>query len=502
MRIRLRLLLPLVVGVLVALGFIIAAAFVGGAVRAELITVPGVTADRAVESAVRVVGIAGALVTAVAVLASALIARMIAGPLIRMRDAAERLAEEEVAVEQETPVAEVQDVARGVARAAGELRSRHGREVRERSELAGLVEAVSEGILQTDAGGRVTRMNRAARTLLRLPEDAVGRPVGALFRIPELRELMDAAAQGRSTEAAEVVVDDRRILVSASPQDDGGTVATFVDLTDLRRLEEVRRDFVANASHELKTPLTSIRGYTETLLSGGLPESEETQFLATIARNAERLQRIVDDLLDLSRLEAGRWQPELAPVDVLKAAERCWLSFADRAADQGVTFSAESNTEAKGRADRSALEQIFSNLYDNALRYTPEGGRIRVTIHRVDIAPVDGAAPHRNGSHRRRASDAGSGGGGVGGGGGRGAAEGPWVVAEVADTGSGIPRDALPRIFERFYRVDPARSRAEGGTGLGLSIVRHMLESMGGGVDARSELGKGTIIRIWLPVAT
>ena len=495
MRIRLRVLLPLVVGGSVAVGFIIAAASVGDAVRDVLVTIPGVTADRAVESAVRVVGIAGVLVTVLAVLASVLIARMIAGPLGRIRDAAERLAEEEVAAEQDTPLAEVRDVARAIARAAGELRRRHGREVRERSELAGLVEAVSEGILQTDAGGRVTRMNRAARTLLRLPEDAVGRPVGALFRIPELRQMTDAASQGRSTEAAEVVVDDRRILVSVSPQDDGGTVATFVDLTDLRRLEEVRRDFVANASHELKTPLTSIRGYTETLLSGALPESEARQFLTTIARNAERLQRIVDDLLDLSRLEAGRWQPELSPVDVLKAAESCWLSFADRAADQGVTFSAESNTDEKGRADRNALEQIFANLYDNALRYTPEGGRIRVTTHRVDTAPVNGAAPHRNSSHSRGAGGVGSAGGG------RAAADGPWIVAEVADTGSGIPRDALPRIFERFYRVDPARSRAEGGTGLGLSIVRHMLESMGGGVDARSELGKGTIIRIWVPVA-
>ncbi|MGK7310761.1 MAG: sensor histidine kinase [Candidatus Longimicrobiales bacterium M2_2A_002] len=497
MRIQLRLLLPLVVGGSVAVGFIIAAASVGDVVREVLSTVPGVTTDRAVESAVRIVGIAGALVTAVTVLASVLIARMIAGPLSRMRDAAERLAGEEVAAEQDTPLAEIQDVARGIAGAVGELRDRHGREVRERSELARLVEAVSEGILQTDAGGRVTRVNRAAGTLLRLPEDAVGRPVGALFRIPELRELMDEAARGQSTDPAEVVVDDQRVLVSVSPQDDGGTVATFVDLTDLRRLEEVRRDFVANASHELKTPLTSIRGYTETLLSGGLAESEETQFLATIARNAERLQRIVDDLLDLSRLEAGRWQPELAPVDVMKAAESCWLSFADRAVDQGVTFSVESNTDEKGRADRSALEQIFSNLYDNALRYTPEGGRIRVTTHYADTAPVNGAAPHTNRGHRQGAdTDPGSAGGG-----GRGAAGGPWIVAEVADTGAGIPRDAIPRIFERFYRVDPARSRAEGGTGLGLSIVRHMLESMGGGVDARSELGKGTIIRIWLPVA-
>ena len=483
MRIRLQLLLPLAAAVIVAVGFLVVALLVGGAVRGALTTVPGLTADRAVESAVRVVAIAGVIVTVVAVITAVVIARLIVAPLSRMRAAAERLPEEDADPEQDTSLAEIRDVSRGISRAAGELRDLHGLEVRKRAELAGLLEAVSEGIIQVDADGRVTRANRASRRLLRLPEDVVGRPVGALFRSAELRTLMEAGARGHGTEAAEVVVDDQRILVTVGPQPDGGAVATFVDLTDLRRLEEVRRDFVANASHELKTPLTSIRGYTETLLSGGLPESEEKQFLVTISRNAERLQRIVDDLLDLSRLEAGRWQPELEPVDVIKAAESCWLSFADRAADQDVAFDVEKETDARARADRRALEQIFSNLYDNALRYTGEGGRIRVTVRLRNEEPGDGAVPR---THAARAGEPDAG-------------AGPWLVVEVADTGTGIPRDALARIFERFYRVDPARSRAEGGTGLGLSIVRHMLESMGGGVDARSELGKGTILRIWLP---
>ncbi len=492
MRIPLRVLLPLAVGAVVAAGFLIASLSVGGAIRGALTTVPGLTADRAVESGVRVVALTGTIITIIAVVVSAIIARLIVKPLRRMRAVAERLADEDVDAEQDTPVAEIRDVSRGISRAASELRDRHDRELRERSELSGLVEAVSEGIIQVDAEGRVTRANQASRRLLRLPEDAVGSPVGALFRNAELRKIMEAGAEGHATESAEVVIDEQRILVSVSPQQGGGAAATFVDLTDLRRLEEVRRDFVANASHELKTPLTSIRGYTETLLSGGLPESEEQQFLLTIARNAERLQRIVDDLLDLSRLEVGRWQPELEPVDVIKAADACWLSFADRAADQGVTFDAGSETDARAHADRRALEQIFSNLYDNALRYTGEGGRIRVSARLRETEPGDGAAPRtgagpRTAAVRSRPADD--------------ADTGPWLVVEVADTGTGIPRDALGRIFERFYRVDPARSRAEGGTGLGLSIVRHLLESMGGGVDARSELGKGTILRIWLPVA-
>lgn len=482
MRIRLKLLLPLAVAVVVAAGFLVASLSVGGAVRAALTTVPGVTADRAVESAVRVVALTGVFVTLAAAAVSALLARMIVNPLSRMRTVAERLAEEGADPDQDTPVAEIQDVARGMSRAADELRDRHGREVRERAELAGLVEAVSEGILQIDADGRVTRANRAGRRLLRLPDDAVGRPVGALFRSPELREIMEAGAAGRGTGSAEVVVDDQRILVSVSPQDDGGTVATFVDLTDLRRLEVVRRDFVANVSHELKTPLTSIRGYTETLMGGGLPESEVNQFLDTISRNAERLQRIVDDLLDLSRVEAGRWTPELESVDMIQAAQSGWLPFGDRAADQGVLFRAVAETDVRARADRRGLEQVFTNLFDNALRYTGEGGRIQVTTRLQEKEPGHGAAP-RTGPAAHAATRR----------------DGPWVVTEVADNGAGIPREALSRIFERFYRVDPARSRVEGGTGLGLSIVRHLLESMGGGVDARSELGKGTILRVWLP---
>ena len=486
MRIRLKVLLPLTVAALVAVGFLAVALYVGDAVRASLTTVPGLTADRAVESAVRVVGIAGVLVTLVAVVASALMARMIVQPLSRMRAAAGRLADEPADPEQDTPVAEIRDVAAGISRAADELRDRHRRELRERAELAGLVEAVSEGIIQVDADGRVTRANRASRDLLRLPDDPVGEPIGAIFRDPELRAIMAAGAEGSGTDAAEVVVDEQRVLVSVSPQADGGFVATFVDLTDVRRLEEVRRDFVANASHELKTPLTSIRGYAETLLAGGLPESEQNQFLHTISRNAERLQRIVDDLLDLSRLEAGRWEPELEPVDVLRVAESSWVAFADRASESRVSFSAEAETEARARADRRALEQVFANLYDNALRYTGEGGGIRVTVERRERAPEPWKGGTDTVAARRRASEP---------------QPGPWVVTEVADNGAGIPRDTLPRIFERFYRVDPARSRAEGGTGLGLSIVRHMLESMGGGVDARSELGKGTTLRIWLPAS-
>ena len=487
-RLRLRLLLPWLVGGIVAVGFVAVALTVGDAVRDTLTTVPGVTADRAVESAVRVVVIAGVLVTVLAAAAGFAVARMIDRPLSRIREAAEGL-DDGTAPGVESRLAEVQDLARALGRAAAELRDRHGRAERERAGLMALLESVSEGIIQLDANGRVARLNAAARELLNLPEDARGRPVGALLRGPELRAALEGATTGPAEDGTpggaagvtEVTVDDRRILASISPRAEGGAVATLVDLTGLRRLEEVRRDFVANASHELKTPVTSIRGYAETLLADDLPAATEQEFLETIVRNAGRLQQIVDDLLDLSRLEAGRWAPALAAVDIGETAERCWRPFAGRAADKGVTFRADVRTTEPALADPGALEQVFSNLYDNALRHSSEGGEIRVET-RSETAPGGGpdrplGDPDPDGS------------------------PGPWIVTEVADTGSGIPRDDVPRIFERFYRVDPARSRAEGGTGLGLSIVRHLVEAMGGGVEARSELGRGTTITVRLPAA-
>lgn len=506
MRFRLQLFLPLAVGLLVAAGFVIAAITVADGVRQALLTVPGLTRDRAVEAAVAAVIMAGALVTGACVILSVVLTRMMVGPLRRMQRAADRLAESGTQMDPTTPLAEIQDVAHGVNRIAGELHARHGRERRTRTELEALLDAVSEGILQVDERGRITRVNPAGVRLLGLPGDSPGRPLASLLRNHELRRAIARAVSRGVTGGEEVVLDERRILVTVAPQPRGGAVATFVDLTALRRLEEVRRDFVANASHELKTPLTSIRGYAETLLTGDLAEPDRRRFLTTIHRNAERLQRIVDDLLDLSRLEAGRWKPELETLHVLPIAESAWEGFADRAAAHGIRFSAEAADDDRAHADRAAgqsradandgddrhrpddlaivdrnaLEQIFTNLFDNALRYTPDGGRVSVTVRKLEDARAPGTHP----GTARAASD-----------------EQPrdWLVVEVSDSGAGIPRDTLPRIFERFYRADPARSRAEGGTGLGLAIVKHMTESMGGAVGAESVLGKGTTLRLLLP---
>jgi two-component system, OmpR family, phosphate regulon sensor histidine kinase PhoR len=247
------------------------------------------------------------------------------------------------------------------------------------------------------------------------------------------------------------------VLVSARPLADGGTLLVLNDVSELRLLETIRRDFVANVSHELKTPLTAIAGYAETLAAEAL-DSQAVGFAQTIVDNARRMQRLVDDLLDLSRIESGGWRPEPRMLGVDAAAREAWRPFAERAS--GRTIELETATDsATVNSDPEALRQIFTNLFDNALRHTPEGGRIRVTAER----------------------------------------EGDETVVRVSDTGSGIPSDHLPRIFERFYRVDPSRSRQEGGTGLGLAIVKHLVEAHGGRVEADSELGRGTTIRLYFP---
>ncbi len=247
--------------------------------------------------------------------------------------------------------------------------------------------------------------------------------------------------------------------MSARPLPTGGAILVLHDQTEVRRLEAVRRDFVANVSHELKTPLTSISGYAETLLAER-PEAEvERRFLETILANARRMQRLVDDLLDLARIESGRWQPSLVPIDVREIAEATWDDLAPKAAERGVRFEVEAAGAPMVLADSEGLRLVLRNLLDNALRYTPPGGVITVR-----------AMPDEDG-----------------------------VALRVADTGSGISHEHLGRVFERFYRVDPSRSRAEGGTGLGLSIVRRTVEAHGGRVAAESELGRGTTITCWFP---
>jgi two-component system, OmpR family, phosphate regulon sensor histidine kinase PhoR len=344
---------------------------------------------------------------------------------------------------------------------ADELQERLAQLEDEREEMRALIDSMSEGVLAVDPDGTVRRANPAARKIFGLDENFRGAPPEEVARQRDFLRLVRRAAAGEPIPPTELVQNGDHILATAEPLPRGGAVLVFLDISKLRRLEGVRRDFVANVSHELKTPLTVIRGHSETLLDEDLPVELRLKFAEAVRANADRLQTIVDDLLDLSRIESGGWKPQPEPVEVEGAAREAWQSFAPEAEARRVEFEIAVEPQATwAYADSGAFRQVLSNLFSNALRYTPDGGRIGVR-----------ARIRRPG----------------------------WLQVEVTDTGSGIPARHLDRIFERFYRVDAARSRSAGGTGLGLAIVRHLVEAHGGTVEAISEVDVGTTIRFTLP---
>ena len=416
--------------------------------------------DAHVHAVQRAVAGAGLLaVIAAAVLAWGL-SRALARPLLELGDAARAIAQGREPSLPDVRMPEIADHATALRGMHDELESRFAELRRRQEETATLVASLSDGLIATDARGDIVTCNPAARRLLRLPAGGSLPPLSELFHDKAAREIVGDLMAGRAVEGRELALGGHALLVTGRALPDGGTLLVLRDISDLRRLEAVRRDFVANVSHELKTPLTSIVGYAETLAAADTAGSEAGRFAETILANARRMQRLVDDLLDLSRIESGGWHPAPAVVDVAAAARDAFTPFAERAAADGVAFEATVPSEAaRVVADPEALREILTNLFDNALRHTSRGGRLRVSAEAVD--------------------------GGI--------------AVVVSDTGSGIPSEHLPRIFERFYRVDPGRSRSQGGTGLGLAIVKHLVEAHGGRVTAESTLGEGTTIRSTFP---
>jgi len=413
--------------------------------------------DAQVQAVQRAVAVAGLVMLLAAWLVAWLLARALARPMLRIAGAARDIASGRPAEFPDVRVPELAHQVDALRAMHHELERRFDDLRREREESRTLLEALSDGVLAADKRGTVVETNTAARRLLGYGATEPLPPLGELFHDRTHRALMREVLTGAVVEGRELDLGDRTVVFSARPLAEGGTLLVLSDVTDLRRLETIRRDFVANVQHELKTPLTAIAGYAETLAAESL-DAQATGFAQTIVDNARRMQRLVDDLLDLSRIESGAWEPEPRPVDVEAVAREAWRPFAERAAGRDIAFETATSSSSVS-SDPEALRQIFTNLFDNALRHTPRRGRIRVAAQRA----------------------------------------GDDTVVRVSDTGSGIPADHLPRIFERFYRVDPGRSRQEGGTGLGLAIVKHLVEAHGGRVEAESELGRGTTILLYFP---
>jgi two-component system phosphate regulon sensor histidine kinase PhoR len=425
------------------------------------VAAPLTDVERAVGRAQNAVILGGLLAMMAALAIAYLVSGALSRPLVRFADLSRRLAGGDF--DQRAPgdsgVPELDDLASALNRLTEELEEKLSELRQERDGMEALIDCLAEGVVAFTDDGRVFRVNRAARELLELGDVPADTTVQELVGHTELRRVLAESAT-RPLSAREVQFGERYLIVSSRTLDFGGAVTTLLDVTEIRRLEQVRRDFVANASHELKTPLTSIRGYAETLIEGEPPEDLKKGFLESIRKNALRLQRLVDDLLDLSRLESGGWVTRSESVSVSEVAQEAAGWYADLAADKGVHVSVSGQQEVM--ADRRGLGQVFGNLIENAIRHSEPGGEVRVTAVRED---------------------------------------GSVVRVEVSDDGEGIPGKALPRIFERFYRADSSRARDFGGTGLGLAIVRHLVEGMGGGVEAHSRVGEGTTIRFTLPAS-
>ena len=392
---------------------------------------------------------------------------------------------------------ELADLAAALNAMATDLRDTLQRLEAEGRRSRTIMESMGEGLLVLDAHGKISLLNRAAEKLFDLDHrTALGQTPLEVIRSHELDDLVKAADRAHAGTSAEItlVYPRRRTLAgTAVAMRDAqgltqGTVVALRDITQLKRLEEIRMEFVLNVSHELRTPLTAIRGYAETLLSGGLSDGENARkFLEIIHRHSERLGRLLNDLLELSNLELQRTALHLRPVPFADTARQGVALLAAQADAKGIRLViAVPEDLPPVLADRDRLVQILVNLIDNAVKYTPRNGKVTVAARRLTAetqAPrgAGETGPPFPGTSAAQSMDA--------------------VEISVTDTGVGVPEKDLPRLTERFYRVDKARSREMGGTGLGLAIVKHLVAAHNGTLAIQSKLGEGTHVRILLPAA-
>ena len=415
-----------------------------------------------------------ALALVIALLVAALASTLTARRLERIVDVAARIERGDLRARvDDTSLDEIGRVAVAIDRTAGQVERSFAAVRSSQRQLETLLNSMQDAVIAVSADGLVQWANQPMDRLV--PQRTrLNAPVVETVRDPDFLATVKAAIATKQAKngRATSIVPGRAFDVTAAPLPDGGAVAVLRDLTETERVEKTRRDFIANVSHELRTPLTSIQGYSETLLDG-MPENgaPHREFLEIIRKNAARMSRLTEDLLTLARVESGETRFETEPVPPVELLHDAEENFREIARGQGVDLQIIESDNGKGKttleslpsvlADREAIHQVFSNLIDNAMKYGRSGGRILL--------------------------------------GARSAARG--VEFYVQDFGAGISSEHLPRLFERFYRVDKARSRESGGTGLGLAIAKHIMLAHGGSIRAESELGHGSTFLFTLPVA-
>jgi two-component system, OmpR family, phosphate regulon sensor histidine kinase PhoR len=439
----------------------------GQVVGVARLAVPLTAVDQAVTRLHGLVLLGSGLALVIAVIMSSLAAQWVSRTVRAMTAVAKQMAAGDLAVRtRATGDDEVADLGRALDRLAESL-SATLVQLRAERDLSGRVlRGMREGVLLLDRDGRVALANPALREMLLLSDDVVGKTPLELARNAELKEMLDRARGAIEPVTAEIELGGlrpRRLLVHgmALQGEPGAVLAVFVDVTTLRQLESLRRDFVANVSHELRTPIAGVLSAAETLAGGAMADPRAAdRFVQIIQQDAMRLRDLVEDLLDLSRIESRELRLNPEAIDLEPFARQVLASFEDRGKRRQLRFKVAVPKDAKTVfADRRALEQVLRNLVDNACKYCSPGAEVTV-----------------------RAEAAGEG-----------------VRVLVEDTGPGIEPRHLPRLFERFYRVDAGRSREVGGTGLGLAIVKHLVEALGGTARVESALGKGTRFSFTLP---
>ena len=350
------------------------------------------------------------------------------------------------------------------------LQQQHAQiDLRKQAEQQALFNSMAEGVLLLDRSDRIQLVNRSLERMFGLTANVHGMSILEAFRLPELAEVVQRAQREGLVQSYEIELpgmNDRWLEINAAAVRDRegaqyGSILVFHDLTRTKQLESTRQEFVANVSHELRTPLSLIKGFVETLLEGAKNDPETaTRFLQTIEKHTDRLTYLIEDLLTISRLESGQIVLNLCPISLRDETQRVIDDLHARAAEKTVALENAVPPDLEAKADADRLQQVLFNLVENAIKYGRNEGRVRIDAkirpdHAVEI----------------------------------------WVQ----DDGPGIPDEARERVFERFYRVDRARSRETGGTGLGLSIVKHIIQAHGGEVWVKSELGSGTTFSFTLP---